>query len=490
MKRLVLIAALLVAPGQLAFGNVAIVTNATGGGTAEDSVTVAFVVTDSIGNIAEADSFYIALFGPTGDSVFGAAYDPAASEISSMLVGGRLFYRWTQAVADIDGTGRRGSYAGVIVAVDTLDGSGGEYLDAVVGLSFVLAPSLAERSPIGDTINREASTLTSSDRVGLDLDNVTGTLDNAEIGVGAIANTQLADGAISASKVQDYTINAYKIAGNAITATKIADDAVAEFWTFDTSGVSNGMGAMLKDTAAYQGSAAALDSAAIAGWVWNTPQNNHASLGTFGRNLDAPITSLSTGGGAQSLRVVCYDSTLDVVIPYAGVTIHNISQTALLGVGRTSAEGDVVFGLDAESCVVRAFVSGYSFNAGDTVTLSDTEIDTVFGYWFDPGGPALPNLCRVYGHIYGVDGAPLSGLTVTASLPKGTVQSGAVVVSPTMVTTVSDSTGYFYLDVIPSVSLMPPDSKYELTITQSGSTIFRRRTLVPNLTSWRLDWSE
>ena len=56
------------------------------------------------------------------------------------------------------------------------------------------------------------------------------------------------------------------------------------------------------------------------------------------------------------------------------------------------------------------------------------------------------------------------------------------------VSATTDSTGYFALDLLPSSSLTPSDTKYELTITQSGSTILRQRMLVPNQSSWRLDW--
>ncbi len=470
--------------------NVAIVTNTADEGTAEDSLTVAFVVTDSIGNVAAADSFYVALFGPSGEPVFGASYAIGAAEISSMLVGGRRVYRWAEAVADIDAGGRRGTYAGIVIAVDTLDGAGAEYLDGAASFSFVLMPSLADRIPIGDTIRREASTLVSTDRIGVDLTNVVGTLDAGEIGVAAIGNQQLGDGAISAGKIQDYAITAYKIAGSALSSSKFSDDAIEKFWECDSSRISAGMGAMLKDTAAYQGSAGSIDSAAVAGWVWNTPQANHEIHATFGDYLDAPVSALSTGTGAHAVTVISYDSTRDAVIPYAGITVHDVSHSALLAVGRTAADGAITFHLDADSCVFAAFVSGYMFTGLDTVALAETDEDTVYASWFDPGAPVSPDLCRVYGHVYGVDGLPLGGVTVTAALPKGTVRAGTVLVSPASVSTTTDADGYFTLDVIPTAALLPPDTRYEVSIVQAGGTILRKRVIVPDQSSWRLDWSD
>ncbi len=66
----------------------AIVNNHSVAGKAEDSLCVTFFVTDTVGNFTAADSFYVVVFSPWGDSVFGASYTGSPSEIKVATVGG------------------------------------------------------------------------------------------------------------------------------------------------------------------------------------------------------------------------------------------------------------------------------------------------------------------------------------------------------------------------------------------------------------------
>jgi hypothetical protein len=63
-----------------------------------------------------------------------------------------------------------------------------------------------------------------------------------------------------------------------------------------------------------------------------------------------------------------------------------------------------------------------------------------------------------------------------------------VIISPYSVSTTTDNNGYFYLDLIPSDSLIPPGVKYEFTISRSDGTILRQRLTVPDASIWRLTW--
>lgn len=104
----------------------------------------------------------------------------------------------------------------------------------------------ADATPITDTINaiidtlqnqdNWVSSLTEDSNIGVDLDDVSGTLDASEIGSDAITNSKIAADAIGASEIAanaittsefaDGTITAGKIATDAITATKIATGAI------------------------------------------------------------------------------------------------------------------------------------------------------------------------------------------------------------------------------------------------------------------------
>ncbi|NOY88746.1 MAG: hypothetical protein GXO93_05050 [FCB group bacterium] len=239
------------------------------------------------------------------------------------------------------------------------------------------------------------------------------------------------------------------------------------------------------DSGAVGGSA---DSASIARWVWNTPQSNHTTSGTFGKYLDAEISGIGSGSGLYAYEVQIYDSTIGQVISGAEVVVRNISQTSLQGVGKSDGNGLSVFNLNTDSFLVMASAPGYIFDAFDTVIVTGSGKDTVFGYQFNPGTPAAPNLCRVYGYLYNVNGQPQEGAKVTASLPSGVVQYGNVIVSPFTVSSTTDSSGYFYLDLIPSDSLVPQGELYEISISRTDGTVLRQRLKIPVTSSWRLVW--
>ena len=236
------------------------------------------------------------------------------------------------------------------------------------------------------------------------------------------------------------------------------------------------------------GSGGGNDSISIARWVWNTPHTNHLSDGTFGRFLDVEVSSLAAGSGAWSFTVVAADSSSDQVVPNAIVSIRNLEQTALLAVGTTNALGRAWFNLNSGRYLAIIITPGYVFPAYDTISVFGPGADTVRGYQINPGLPASPSLCRVYGYIFGVSGIPERDIQVTALLPKGVSRAGEWVVSPLAVSAQSDSAGYFFLDLIPSDSLLPSGSSYEISITRPDGTILRKRVTVPPQSNWRLTW--
>ena len=231
-----------------------------------------------------------------------------------------------------------------------------------------------------------------------------------------------------------------------------------------------------------------LDSATLAGWVWNTPQSNHTTAGTFGKYLDVEISSIGSGSGAFSYQLVTYDSTTSQVIPGTNLAVRNINQSALIATGKSDLLGSETFNLDADSFIIVATSPGYIYQTFDTLIVTGAGIDTVFGDQFDPGSPVLPALCRVYGYLYSVSAVPEKDAVVRAFLPAGVAQSGNLIISPFMVTTTSDSSGYFFLDLIRSDSLVPAATQYDLIIERSDGTIVHKRITVPDSTSWQLDW--
>ncbi len=200
------------------------------------------------------------------------------------------------------------------------------------------------------------------------------------------------------------------------------------------------------------------------------------------------LGAIGPGSGQYACSFVVYDSATMTPVPYAELSVRNLSQSALIASGETNSEGIVTFSLNADSFLVLVSATGYVFFGGDTIAVSGVGADTVYGCSFDPGSPSLPGLCRVYGFLYDVKGEPLAEVAVSASLPSGVTRTGATVISPFKVSTVTDSLGYFYLDLIPSADLVPSTTAYEITIGSHEGTILRKRLTVPAEPSWQVTW--
>ncbi len=195
-----------------------------------------------------------------------------------------------------------------------------------------------------------------------------------------------------------------------------------------------------------------------------------------------------SGDGPISYQVLTLDSTIHQIIPGVNVAIRNLSQTALMALNCTDAAGGAVFNLSADSFLAVPFSPGYIFTGFDTLIVVGSGSDTLYGYRFDPGTPSSPELCRAYGFLYDISGRPENNAVVTAWLPSGVSRQDNGIISPFKITALSDTTGYFYLDLIPNATLVPDTSKYEITITRADGTILRQRVVVPDSPSWLLTW--
>lgn len=285
------------------------------------------------------------------------------------------------------------------------------------------------------------------------------------------------------------TLLAYKSSQNLLTPNK--------YWFQIISTELSDQIAAIDDSVFVKGGAvdsnrteagSSVDSTLIARSVWNSPQTGHTVAGTFGKYLDTEVSGVSSGGGAYSITLITYDTTTSLTIPLAGLAVRNLTQSSLVAVGRSNSSGVAGFNLDADSFLIIASAPGYLFSVYDTVVVSGAQTDTVYGNWFDPGTPSVAGLCRMYGFLYDFNGQPEKDVTVAAMLPAGVSRTSYVIISPFEVTAITDSTGYFYIDLVPSDSLIPNGQLYEITLSRNDGTILRQRLSIPTTSTWQLVW--
>jgi len=94
----------------------------------------------------------------------------------------------------------------------------------------------------------------------------------------------------------------------------------------------------------------------------------------------------------------------------------------------------------------------------------------------------------MYGFFYGLDGQPVEGVTVTAALTGGAVRHDSLIISPFERVAVSDSAGYFYIDLIPSNDFDPSGTAYMITASYPAGSVLKKRVEIPQSSGWLLSW--
>ncbi len=435
--------------------------------TAEDSLCIVFQPFDSLGSpvdMASGDSLYLVVFYPGG----AVSYRDSISYDDSRITAvdwedwdGGMAYSLKLSIASIDGAGVEGTYKYCVVVDDA-----SLNLETAVHGEFQL--STEER--LSETLVR-----------------ISDILDSLQSQFAWVAANDICDSinnAITDPNKDNFRSHGDTIQRNASVLTEASNIGV------DLSNVIN-QSAGLYLVNAFVGAIGSLDSISIARTVWNNdivpPQ-----VRTIGRADTAGVvlSTPSSGSGAYACSLFCMNAADSAAIQGAFVRMLNSSQTATAGIADSDSDGLAVFSLDAAEYHAWPYMTGYMFDPLP-VTLSVTApstVDTVWAERFDPGDPGSPSLCRVYGWVKDLSGAPVSGATLRAEVETAPLRFGSVVVSPYSKSTVTDSLGYWQLDLIPNSNLVPPGTKYTFTVYYSAGSIATRAVEVPDLSSWQLDW--
>jgi hypothetical protein len=416
--------------GSSVFGAVA---PAVAGNGATDSVYITFASVDTTyyPEVKNLDSIDILRYRPNGSLL-----DSTSNGAANLLNPTKGFYR--AAFRASDGSGTKGIYSFVVRGwrggkergaasgtYEVVERAIDELETIISAIKDTLDDGFGSRTKIGDTIHRNASVLTASDNVGVNWADV------------------------------------------------LNEDALRFF----------------SNTVFY--AATISDTAAIARSVWSDWVVDRAARKVGYVDTAGVVTSVpSAGTGAYACSLYYFDASDSSAIQGVFSRVMNASQSSTCAVGITNSEGLFVASLDAASYRVWSYLSGYSFSPlPESIQLvSPASVDTIWGTYFDPGAPSLPSLCRVYGWVRNLSGDGLSGATVSASVRQSPLRHGSTIVSPYLRSTVCDSAGYWYLDLIPSPDLTPATTSYSFSIYYQTGTIGVKDVAVPDTSAWELIW--
>ena len=142
----------------------------------------------------------------------------------------------------------------------------------------------------------------------------------------------------SAMTLADNAITAAKIATGAVDADALAADAVAE----------------------------------LADGIWDEAQSGHVAAGTFGKYLDAQVSSRQTlGAGAITFTYTLTDSATGNPIADADVwATTDAAGTNVVARGTTNSSGQIAFYLDAGTIYIWRAKDGWAFANPDSETVA------------------------------------------------------------------------------------------------------------------------
>ncbi len=205
-----------------------------------------------------------------------------------------------------------------------------------------------------------------------------------------------------------------------------------------------------------------------------------------------------SGRGDYVFTATAEDSDTDPILG-ATVQIRDSGGTVLVARDITDASGEAVFLLDEGDYKVYVYGQGYAWSNPYSLAISGDASATYTGSG-DGSSPVTPpespDVCRVYGYFKDLAGVAIEGVKVRAELTSRsawiTGATHGTVLAKTHSSTASDADGYWYLDLIPNVSLdVQPDTaigeasgevdtKYRFTREAPGCGKQHRDVTVPD----------
>lgn len=168
-------------------------------------------------------------------------------------------------------------------------------------------------------------------------------------------------------------------------------------------------------------------------WTWEYNSATAATLdsaGVYGAVTAVLNDSTSkyqggAGTGAFGVTIVTYDSTTSQTIPNVNVIIRPVDQSNVTAWAQTNTSGDTTFNLDAANYVFIASATGWTFPAYDTIEVSGTQEDTIYGDFIEVPVASGSQVCAVTVIVLDNAGDAAYNVRVTAYLTRSNLRDSA-----------------------------------------------------------------
>lgn len=213
--------------------------------------------------------------------------------------------------------------------------------------------------------------------------------------------------------------------------------------------------------------ATAPTAAAVADAVWDEAQSGHTTAGTFGKYLDAQVSGVSSGSGANVVTITVDDGTSNLENAKVRFTEGVNSYDAT-----TNSSGVATFSLDSATYTVSITKQGYTFTP-TTLAISGTTSQTYSMSAVSVSAPSDPALCTAYlTTLDTTSQTATAGVVLNFQIVKGPGTSGY---SPTddLVSGTSDANGLLQVELLKGatyeVRRLPSNRKATVVIPDAST---------------------
>ena len=219
--------------------------------------------------------------------------------------------------------------------------------------------------------------------------------------------------------------------------------------------------------------------------IWDYLTSELTVVGSVGKFIYDSFNTLLASSGDNALTIQLYETGGTTPIADVRGVLRNSGGTAVMEINTSDSNGQLNYTVADGTYKLYLYKRGsYTFTVPTTITVSSGAASpaTIYGTPFSPSSPAEQNTCVVYGWLYGIDEAVVSGATVDATLEDKRAYATAKKYASMKLSTTTDANGYWELELVPNSLLSPSGSKYTFSFSNDAYK-YSEQKIVPDSTT-------
>lgn len=184
--------------------------------------------------------------------------------------------------------------------------------------------------------------------------------------------------------------------------------------------------------------------------------------------ISGQIDTLQQGSGSEAVTIYAKETSTENPIPEADYEIWDEGNSIRLhSGGDLDNNGNQDFNLNPGDYKVKLRKSFWNFPVVTDLVVPTGGVNLIIhGERLLPSSPSVPGLTVIYGYTYGINRRKLPGATISAKLTDPSAFADSLKIAKMTNSTVSNSEGYFELELIPNSDYKPTGTQYIFIVTK------------------------